>query len=65
MSTLGPASIAHPVIITESGRATVAYSSILLFNILDVTSYEPGDAAPVVPADEHELVKNCTRCRAA
>jgi arginine decarboxylase len=58
MSTLGPAGIAHPVIVTESGRATVAYSSILLFNILDVTSYEPGETPPAVPEDEHELVKN-------
>jgi arginine decarboxylase len=58
MSTLGPAGVPHPVIVTESGRATVAYSSILLFNILDVTSYEPGEAAPAVPDDEHELVKN-------
>jgi arginine decarboxylase len=46
------------VIVTESGRATVAYSSVLLFNILDVTSYEPGESAPVVPDTEHELVKN-------
>jgi arginine decarboxylase len=58
MSALDPAGVAHPVLITESGRATVAYSSILLFNILDVTSYEPGESAPVVPPDEHELVKN-------
>jgi len=58
MSALDPAGVAHPVLITESGRATVAYSSILLFNILDVTSYEPGESPPVVPADEHELVKN-------
>ncbi|MCC6210336.1 MAG: biosynthetic arginine decarboxylase [Burkholderiales bacterium] len=58
MSTLGPAGVPHPVIVTESGRATVAYSSILLFNILDVTSYEPADAPPAVAEDEHELVKN-------
>jgi arginine decarboxylase len=58
MSTLGPAEVAHPVIVTESGRATVAYSSVLLFNIVDVTSYEPGEAPPAVPDDEHELVKN-------
>jgi arginine decarboxylase len=58
MSTLGPAEVAHPVIVTESGRATVAYSSVLLFNIVDVTSYEPGESAPVVPENEHELVKN-------
>jgi len=35
------------VLITESGRRPVAYSSILLFNILDVTSYEPGLPPPV------------------
>ena len=58
MSTLGPAGIEHPVIITESGRATVAYSAILLFNILDVTTFEPGEAPPAVPEEEHELVKN-------
>ncbi|SOJ56205.1 Biosynthetic arginine decarboxylase [Mycobacterium simulans] len=58
ISTLGPAGVPHPTIITESGRATVAYSSILLFNILDVTTFEPADAPPTVPEDGHELVKN-------
>ena len=33
-------SISHPVIITESGRASVASSSILIFNILDTTIFE-------------------------
>lgn len=32
--------IPHPIIVTESGRSTVAYSSILLFNILDTTCFE-------------------------
>jgi arginine decarboxylase len=27
--------VAHPTVITESGRATVAYYSVLLFNVLD------------------------------
>ena len=46
-STFDNYDIAHPIIITESGRATVAYSSILLFNILDVTTFEPtSDLAP-------------------
>ena len=43
MSALDPLGIAHPVIVTESGRATVAYSSMLLFNILDVTRFEPAE----------------------
>lgn len=33
--------IAHPTIVTESGRATVAYSSVLIFNILDTSNFEP------------------------
>ncbi|MFT7558550.1 MAG: arginine decarboxylase [Flavobacteriales bacterium] len=41
MSTLDEYDIDHPIIVTESGRATVAYSSLLLFNILDVNLFEP------------------------
>lgn len=41
MSVLDPLDIDHPHIVTESGRALVAYGSILLFNILDVTRFEP------------------------
>ena len=51
-STFDSYDIAHPVIVTESGRATVAYSSILLFNILDVTSFEP-EQVPAQQDDEH------------
>ncbi len=57
MTTLDPEGIEHPVIVTESGRATVAYSSVLLFNILDVTSFEGGDP-PAVDSSEHELLRN-------
>jgi arginine decarboxylase len=45
ISGLNQSDIPHPVIITESGRATVAYSSMLLFNILDVRDHRP-DALP-------------------
>lgn len=41
----------HPTIVTESGRATVAYSSILLFNIIDVNNFE---ASELVPPTENE-----------
>ncbi|MGC4016118.1 MAG: hypothetical protein QM755_16575 [Luteolibacter sp.] len=30
--------MAHPNLISESGRAVVSYYSVLVFNILDVTS---------------------------
>lgn len=42
-ATLDRHQVPHPVIVTESGRATVAYSSILLFNILDCNHFEPID----------------------
>ena len=58
MGVLDPLSIEHPIIVTESGRATVAYSSILLFNILDVTRFEPGNVPGPNPAGEHELIGN-------
>ena len=50
--------IAHPVIVTESGRATVAYSSILLFNILDVNTFEPSQLPVVEDKPEHPLLQN-------
>lgn len=56
-TTLSHHDLPHPTIITESGRATVAYSSILLFNILDVTRFEPL-AVPPAREDDHELIAN-------
>lgn len=58
MTTLDPENIPHPVIVTESGRATVAYSSVLLFNILDTTRFEAGQLPDDIPDDEHDQVKN-------
>jgi len=49
--TLDPLEIPHPVIISESGRATVAYSSMLLFNILDVRDSTPGPIPDTLPED--------------
>lgn len=45
-------SIPHPTIITESGRAIVAYSSVLLFNILDVSSFEPSPIPEELPTND-------------
>ncbi|MBE0598199.1 MAG: biosynthetic arginine decarboxylase [Desulfuromonadales bacterium] len=63
MSTLDPQGIAHPQLVTESGRATVAYSSLLLFNILDVTHFEAVDLPTSPPDGGHELVRNLFRVR--
>ncbi len=54
--TLAPHSIDHPVIITESGRATVAHTSILLFNILNVMRYEAIALPDNCPGKCHSLV---------
>ncbi|CAA6811877.1 MAG: Biosynthetic arginine decarboxylase (EC [uncultured Thiotrichaceae bacterium] len=39
--SLDPLGIPHPQLVTESGRATVAPMSVLLFNVLDVGSFNP------------------------
>ena len=56
-TTLSKENLKHPVIITESGRATVAYTSILLFNVLDVSKYEITEI-PEASEGEHELIQN-------
>lgn len=50
--------IPHPTIITESGRAIVAYYSVLLFNILDVSSFEPPPIPAKLPEVEGKLLEN-------
>ena len=58
MSILDETGTPHPDIITESGRATVAYYSILLFNVLDVSRFETHALPEVLPEETHELLAN-------
>ena len=58
LSTMNEEGIRHPTIITESGRATVAYYSVLVFNILDVAKFEVARIPENPPDDSHDLVKN-------
>ncbi len=58
MTTLDEKSIQHPTIVTESGRATVAYSSVLLFNVLDEARFETAKMPTKIPDDSHELISN-------
>ncbi len=56
--TLDSEGIPHPVLLTESGRATVAYSSVLLFNILDVSHFEPSPIPSDMPENASEQLTN-------
>lgn len=60
MTVLDPAGVAHPTLITESGRATVAYTSILVFNALDVTRFEPVPLPDRLDPEEHPQL-HCLR----
>ncbi|OQY19671.1 MAG: arginine decarboxylase [Desulfobacteraceae bacterium 4572_35.1] len=57
-TVLDPLQITHPDIITESGRATVAYASMLLFNIIDVMHFEAMDLPQQLPPDCSDTVKH-------
>ena len=57
-STLNEAGVPHPNIITESGRATVAYYSVLLFNILDQSRFEVSELPKQLGDDANELLQN-------
>ncbi len=58
MAVADEAGVAHPIIVSESGRAVVAYYSVLLFDVLDVTQYESADPVTELPATAHEHVHN-------
>ncbi len=57
-AVLDKSNIAHPTIITESGRAVVAYSSILLFNVLDVSRFAPPRLPQKLPDSANDLLEN-------
>lgn len=52
------AGVAHPNLISESGRAVVAYYSVLVFNVLDVTSAQTSEAAPPIPENAPQNLMN-------
>ena len=55
---LNNSDVPHPTIITESGRATVAYSSVLLFNILDVSHFKPRPLPKQLPEQSNDFLHN-------
>ncbi|OPZ60590.1 MAG: Biosynthetic arginine decarboxylase [Deltaproteobacteria bacterium ADurb.Bin510] len=58
MEILSEHAVAHPTIITESGRATVAYYSVLLFNIFDTSSIDTDSAPDELPEDAPEIIRS-------
>lgn len=57
-SLLNKSNISHPTILTESGRYTVAYYSVLLFNVLDVTAITPHPIPKELPTTTYDLLAN-------
>lgn len=54
MNAMDNSEIEHPVIVTESGRAIVAYYSVLLFNVLHVSNFEVNNIPESIPDDSPE-----------
>ncbi|SFP56645.1 biosynthetic arginine decarboxylase [Tranquillimonas alkanivorans] len=49
------AGVEHPTLVTESGRAVVAMSSVLVFDVLEATLFDV-ETAPAPEPDDHHLV---------
>lgn len=58
MDSLDKKGILHPTIVSESGRATVAHHSVLIFNVLDVRRCEPLTVPDKLPENSHEMLRN-------
>jgi len=58
MTACDDAEVPHPFILSESGRATVAYYSMLLFNILDVGRFRSHQVPEKQEGEVSELVQN-------
>ncbi len=50
-SVCDEAGVTHPTIISESGRAVVAYNSVLVFDVLGVSGFDRFEVPKELPAD--------------
>jgi arginine decarboxylase len=50
-SVCDEAGVPHPTIISESGRAVVAYHSLLIFDVLGVSNFDRYHLPPEIPSD--------------
>ncbi len=58
MNSMAEADLPHPTLISETGRALVAYSSVLIFNILDANTFSPPPGEIELAADAPEMLSN-------
>jgi arginine decarboxylase len=58
MAMTDEARIPHPLLISESGRATVAYHSVLLMNVLDTSRVEARSIPETMPDGTPECLVN-------
>ena len=57
MKICDEAGVSHPTLASESGRATVAHHSVLLFNVLERARFETHGLPESLPSDVSEPVK--------
>lgn len=57
MKVCNAAQVPHPVLVSESGRATVAHHSVLLFNMLESTRFESHGLPEGLPPDAPEPLR--------
>ncbi len=62
MNVCDDAGIEHPMIVSESGRATVSHHGVLVFNILHTRKFEPPGIPSELPEDCNEMVVNLMEC---
>lgn len=55
-SVCDEAEVPHPTIISESGRAVVAYHSLLVFDVLGVSNLDHYEIPPELPADAPQQI---------
>ena len=57
-SVCDEAGVPHPTIISESGRAVVAYHSVLVFDVLGVSTFDRYEAPGQVPDDAPQPIQD-------
>lgn len=57
MKICNAAQVPHPILVSESGRATVAHHSVLLFNILEAARFEMLEPLEELPPDVPDALR--------